>query len=114
MCIIKGASFIFDTGANYLCSSNKGDSWNLKSLNSKEKSWGLLKALIFFLFGDVEYYAVSEIWRMVVLRYQACYVPGLSKGFLYFPQKTSSYQKDAKLQLYLISVMCMISIHNLT
>ena len=73
---VSSVSVIFDSGATYSCSSNKGYFVNLeeKTFPGNIKSTG--KGLDISFFGIVQYYIKSESGRMIALRDQAYYVPG--------------------------------------
>ena len=47
-------------------------------------------------FGIVEYFVRSESGRMIALRAQAYYVPGLPKDCASFPHKALTHQKDTR------------------
>ena len=79
MCTVSSVSVIFDTGATYSCSSNKGYFVKLEEKIFPRKLKGTAKVLEISGFGIVEYYVRSESGRMIALRAQACYVPGLPK-----------------------------------
>ena len=71
--------FIFDTGATYSCSSNKGDCVKFEERKSPRNLKGIAKVPEISGFGIVEYYVRSESGHMIALWYQAYYVPGLPK-----------------------------------
>ena len=77
MGMVGSVSVIFDTGATYSCSSNKGYFVKLKEKNFPRKIKGISKDLEISGFGIVEYSVRSESGSMIVLRAQAYYVPGL-------------------------------------
>ena len=80
-------SVIFDTGATYSCSSNYGDFVKLEEKKLPRKLEGIAKGLEISGFGIVEYYVRSESGRMIALRAQAYYVPGLPKDLsIIYPQ----------------------------
>ena len=72
-------SVIFDTGANYSCSSNKGDFVKLEEKTPPRNIKGTAKGLEISGFGIVEYSVRSESGHMIALRDQAYYVPRLPK-----------------------------------
>ena len=87
MGMVKPVSVIFDTGATYSCSSNKGDFLKLEKKKSPRKLKGIAKGLDISGFGIVEYYVRSESGRMIALRAQAHYVPRLPKYLrIIYPQ----------------------------
>ena len=77
--MVSSVSVIFNTGATYSCSSNKGDFLNLEENKFPRKLKGIAKGLEISGFGIVEYSVRSESGRMIALRDQAYYVPGLPK-----------------------------------
>ena len=79
MGMVSSVSVIFDTGATYSCSSNKGDFLKLEEKKFPRKLKGIAKGLDIFGFGIVEYYVRSESGSMIALQAQAYYVPGLPK-----------------------------------
>ena len=79
MGMVSSVLVIFDTGATYSCSSNKGNFVNLEEKNSPRNLKGIGKCLKIYGFGIVEYSVRSEIGRIIALRDQAYYVPGLPK-----------------------------------
>ena len=79
MGIMSSVSVIFDTGATYSCSSNKGDFVKLEEKKSPRNIKGIAKGLHIPGFGIVEYSVRSESGRMIALRNQAYCVPGLPK-----------------------------------
>ena len=79
MGMVSSISVIFDTVATYSCSSNKADFVNLEEKKFPRKFKGISKGLEISGFGLVEYSVISESGRMVALRAQAYYVPGLPK-----------------------------------
>ena len=87
MGMVSSFSVIFDTGANYSCSSNKGDFLKLEEKTPQRKIKGTAKGLEISGFGIVEYYVRSESGRMIALRDQTYYVPGLPKDLrIIYPQ----------------------------
>ena len=79
MGMMRSVSVIFDTGATYSCSSNKGDFLKLENKKSPRKLKGIAKGLEISGFGIVEYSVRSESGRMIALQAQAYYVTGLLK-----------------------------------
>ena len=70
---------IFDTGGTYSCSSNKGSFVKLEEKNFPRNLKGIAKGLVIYGFGIIEYSVRNESGRMIALRAQAYYVPGLPK-----------------------------------
>ena len=64
-------SFIFDTGATYSCSSNKGDFVKFEERKSPRKLKGIAKVPEISGFGIVEYSVRSESGCMIALWAQA-------------------------------------------
>ena len=98
MGMVRPVSVIFDTGSTYSCSSNKGDVVNLEEKTSPIKLKDIAKGLDIYGFGIVEYFVRSESGCMIVLRDQACYVPGLPQDLLIiYPQgiHTSEFYKGS-------------------
>ena len=79
MGMVSSVSIIFDTGTNYSCSSKKGDFVKLEVKIFPRNIKGIAKGLEISGFGIVEDSVRSESGRIVALRYQAYYVPGLPK-----------------------------------
>ena len=79
MGMLISVSVIFDTGATYSCSSKKAEFLKLEEKKSPRKLKGIAKGLEISGFGIVEYFVRSESGRMIALRDQAYYVPGLPK-----------------------------------
>ena len=79
MSMVRSVSVIFDTGATYSCSSNKGYCVNLEEKKFPRKLKGIAKDLEISGFGIVEYSVISESGRMIALWDQAYYGPGLPK-----------------------------------
>ena len=79
MGMVRSVSVIFDTEATYSCSSNKGYFVKLEERKSPRNLKGIAKGLEVYGFWIVEYYVRSENGRMIALRAQAYYVPGLPK-----------------------------------
>ena len=77
--MVSSVSVIFDTGATYSCSSNKGDFVKLEERKFPRKLKGIAKGLEISGFGIVEYSVRIESGSMIALRGQAYYVPGLLK-----------------------------------
>ena len=85
--MVISVSIIFDTGATYSCSSNKGYPVNLEYQTLPRNLKGIAKGLDTSGFGIVEYFIRSESGNMIVLRDQAYYVPGLSKDLCIISQQ---------------------------
>ena len=81
MGMVSSVSVIFDTVDNYSCSSNKGDFVELEEKTFPRNIKGIAKRLEVSVFGIVKYSFRSESGRMIALRYQSYYVPGLPKDF---------------------------------
>ena len=79
MVMVRLVSVIFYTGDTHSCSFNKGDFFKLEKKTFPRKLKGIAKNLGIYGFGIVEYSVSSESGRMIVLRAQAYYVPGLPK-----------------------------------
>ena len=79
MGMVISVSVIFYTGYTYSCSSNKGDFVKLEEKKFPRNLKGIAKSLDISGFGIVEYSVRSEIGRIIALRAQAYYVPGLPK-----------------------------------
>ena len=75
--MVSSVSVIFDTGVTYSCSSNKGDFVKLEEKNIPRNLKGIAKGLEIYGFGIAEYSVRSESGRMIALRAQAYYIPGL-------------------------------------
>ena len=87
MDMVSSVSVIFDTGATYSCSSNKGDFMKLEEKTYPINLKGIAKGLEMSGFGIVEYSVRSESGSMIALRAQAYYVPGLPKDLrIIYPQ----------------------------
>ena len=82
MGMVRSVSVIFVTGATYSCSSNKGDLVDLEEKKSSRNLKGIAKSLEISVFGIVKYSIRSERGRIIELRSQAYYVPGLPKYLL--------------------------------
>ena len=90
MGMASSVSIIFDTVSTYSCSSNKGDFVDLEDKMSPRNIKGIEKVLGIYEFGIVKYFVRSESGRMIALRYQAYYVPGIPKNFrIIYPQVIS-------------------------
>ena len=90
MGIVSSVSVIFDTGATYSCSYNKGDIVKLEDNIFPRKIKGISKGLEIYGFGIVGYSVRSES-RRISLRAQAYYVPGLPKDLcIISPQGVST------------------------
>ena len=72
-------SVIFDTGANYSCSSSKGYFLELEENVLPRNIKGIEKGLDISVFGIVKYSIRSESGRMIALRDQKYYFPRLPK-----------------------------------
>ena len=79
MGMVRSVSVIFDTESTYSCSSKKGKFVKLEEKKFPRKLKGIAKGLEISGFGIVEYSVRSESGRMIALRDQAYYVPGLPK-----------------------------------
>ena len=79
MGMVSSVSVIFDTGDTYSCSSNKVDFVNLEEKTFPRNLKCTAKGLEISGFGIVEYSFRSESGRIIALRAQAYYVPGLPK-----------------------------------
>ena len=79
MGMVSLVSVIFDTGATYSCSSNKGDFVKLEEKKFPINLKGIAKGLEISGFGIVVYSVRSESGSMIALRDQAYYVTGLTK-----------------------------------
>ena len=87
MGMVISVSVIFDTGATYSCSSNKGYFVNLEEKTLPRKLIGIENGLDISVFEIVEYSVRSGSGRMIALWAQAYYVPGLPKDLrMFFPQ----------------------------
>ena len=79
MGMVSSFSVIFDTGATYSYSSNKGDFVKLEEKTFPRNLKGIAKGLEIFGFGIVEYSVRSESGRIIALWDEEYYVPGLPK-----------------------------------
>ena len=79
MGMVSSFSVIFDTGATYSCSSNKGEFVKLEEKKFPRNLKGIAKGLEISGFGIVEYSVRSESGSIIAPRSQAYYVPGLPK-----------------------------------
>ena len=79
MSTVIPVSVIFDTGDTYSCSSNKGEFVNLEEKTLPINIKGIEKGLDIYGFRIVEYSVRSESGRMIALRAQEYYFPGLPK-----------------------------------
>ena len=87
MGMVSSVSEIFDTGATYSCSSNKGYFVKLEEKTLPRRLKCTAKGLEISGFGIVEYSVRSESGRMIALWAQAYYVPGLPKYLrIIYPQ----------------------------
>ena len=85
--MVSSVLVIFDTGATYSCSSNKGDFVKLKEKKFPRNIKGIEKDIEIYGFGIVEYSVRSESGHIIALRDQAYYVPGLPKELrIIYPQ----------------------------
>ena len=66
----SSVSVIFDTGATYSYSSNKGDFLKLEQKTFPRNIKCIAKCLEIYGFGIVKYSVRSEIVRMIALRYK--------------------------------------------
>ena len=81
MGMVSSVSFMFDTGDPYSFSSNRGDFVKLEEKKFPRRLKGKAKGLEIYGFVIVEYSVRSESERIVALRAQAYYIPGLQKDF---------------------------------
>ena len=79
MGMVRSVSVIFDTGDTYSSSSNKGDFVKFEDNTLPRNLKGIEIGLEISGFGIVEYSVRSESGRMIALRAQEYYVPGLPK-----------------------------------
>ena len=79
MGMVISVSVIFDTRATYSCPFNKGYFVKLEEKKSPRNLKGIAKGLEICGLGIVENSGRSESGRMIALRAQAYYVPGLPK-----------------------------------
>ena len=79
MGMVSSVSVIFDTRDTYSCYSNKGDFAKLEEKTAPRNIKCIAKGLEISGLGIVEYSVRSESGRMIALRDQAYYVPGLPK-----------------------------------
>ena len=87
MGMVSSVSIIFDTGATYLCYSNKGYFVKLEEKTFPRNLKGISKGLEISGFWIVEYSIRSESGCMIALQDQAYYVPGLPKDLrIIYPQ----------------------------
>ena len=85
---VSSVSVIFETGATYSCSYDKRDFVKLEENMLPRNIKGIAKGLEISGFGIVEYSVRSESGRMIALRDQAYYVPGLPKYLcIIYPQE---------------------------
>ena len=77
--MVSSVSVIFDTGATYSCSSNKGEFLKLEDEMFPKNLKGIAKGLEISGFGIVEYSVRRKSEHMVALEDQAYCVPGLPK-----------------------------------
>ena len=101
MSMVISVAVIFDTGATYSYSSNKGDFLKLEEKTFSRNLKGIAKGLEIYGFGIVEYSVRSESGRMIALRAQAYYLPGLPKTFAHDLPTRHSYIR--RIQGYLHS-----------
>ena len=93
MGMVISVSVIFDYRATYSCYHNKGYFAFLEQKMFPIKIKGIAKGLEISGFGIFEYYVRCESGRMIVLRDQAYYVPGLPKDFhIISPQGISTLE----------------------
>ena len=81
--MVSSASGIFDNGATYTCYSKKVYYVKLEEKMFPRKLKGIARGLDIYRFRVVEYSVRSESERMLALRDQSYYVPGLPKYFLF-------------------------------
>ena len=85
--MVSSVSVIFDNGDTYPCSSNKGYFVGLEEKIFPRNLKGIEKGLEIYGFRIVKYSVRSKSERMIVLRSQEYYVPGLPKDLgIIFPQ----------------------------
>ena len=77
--MVSSVSVIFYTGDNYSCSYKKGDFVKLEEKMFPKKLKGTEKCPETSGFGIIKYSGRSESGRMIALRDQTYYVPGLPK-----------------------------------
>ena len=95
MGMMSSVSVIFDTGAIYSCSSNKGDFLKLEDKTFPRNLKCISKGLEISGFGIVEYSIRSKSGPMIEVRAQEYYVPGLPKDS--FPHKAFAHHKDTRV-----------------
>ena len=71
----------------------------LEEKNVPRKIKGIAKGIEISVFGIVEYSVRSESGRIIVLRAQAYYVPGLPKDLKKILHKEFAHQKDIRVPL---------------
>ena len=87
MGMLSSVSVIFDTGATYSCSSNKGDFVKFEDKISPRLLKCIEKGLDLSEFGIVEYSIRSESGRMIALQDQAYSITGVPKDLhIIYPQ----------------------------
>ena len=79
MGMVRSFSVIFDNGATYSCYSKKGYFVKLEEKKFPRNIKGIAKGIEISGFGIVEYSVRSQSGRMIALRSQEYYVPGLPK-----------------------------------
>ena len=79
MGMVSSVSIIFDTGAAYSLYCNKGDFMKFEEKAFTRNIKGIAKGLEIFGFEIAEYSVRSESGRMIELRDQVYYFPGLPK-----------------------------------
>ena len=92
MGMVSSVSVIFDTGSTYSSSFNNGDLVKLEEKTFPRNLKSIAKGLDIYGFGIVKYNVRSESGRMIALRAQAYYVPGLPKDL-----RIISHKKDKRL-----------------
>ena len=79
MGMVNWVLVIFYTVDTYSWYPNKGDFVDIKEKIYPRNIKGIEKYLDIFRYGIIEYYVRSESGRMIALRDQTYYVPGLPK-----------------------------------
>ena len=74
--MMRSALVIFDTGATYLCYSNKINVLDIEEDKSTINIKGITKCIGFYVFGIVGCYVRIETGCIIVLWYQEYYVSG--------------------------------------
>ena len=81
MGMVSSVSVIFDTGATYSCSYDKGEFLKIEEKMSQRNIKVIAKRFEISGFGIVEYSIRNETGRIIVLRDQSYYAPGLQNDF---------------------------------